>query len=326
MPQANWQFSAANASRLASFGPYADGGIASPGKYAYNFLSTPGDFEAGDTVTIGTNVFKVTVLATDSTRTCSLADDEDISLLTASGAVTAEAGYLLGLSTTEIVKILRKISTTVFVVARGRCGTSPAVHAGSAIYTASAAQTDIPVGTLGTLTPTVMIPAFVEEINNAKAGGERATALASTIFDPGTTATDAQRAGKVVAFARGTAGLIVRSAIPEVSVLATTEVGTNVVWTRGATLTGGAVPAIKRVHLAAIVPSAADVTAGLIVIPVPFTPGFVNVTSRVTASGVPGIWLGGVTVDSTNKVVIIDNTTSEDWAATDTLYVMIAEA
>ena len=246
-----------------------------PAKFALNTLLAPSDITADDTVVIGADTYQVKALTTDSTRTTTLAAVETISLLTLSGIsgtiATCVAGDLLRIEN-EIVKIMRVITTSlVFVVARGRCGTTIAAHAAAAVYQAAAVSaTNIPFGVNATLTPAVWVPSLVAEINNARSGStataERPVAKASTIFDPGATLADgsprpdAQRAGKVVASTYANA-LFLRSAIGEASVLACTDglTAAGNVWVAAA-MFGGAAAAQKQTFSASRVPTASDVT------------------------------------------------------------------
>ena len=314
----------------------ADRVVYVPARFAYNTLQAAANIALDETVTIGTNVFQFKAITTDSTRTGSLANASVPVVLTASGAMTWAAGDLLRLDN-EIVKIYALVTaapTTQAVVLRARCGTSAAVHAASSIFQAAAATTtQIPVGYNATLTPAVWVPALAAEINNALQGGQRATAKASTIYDPGTgtgspsgsiTITDAQRAGKVVAIVPTTVdAMFLRSAIGEVSVLATTETlaGANNVWVGGATMSGGAAATQLQNFSASRVPTAADVTYGFLQFYIPFTPRFVRVDAIITASGINKLWVGGWLYDTATKLLKIDNVGATKFAATDTVLV-----
>lgn len=297
------------------------------GVQARNSLRVASNVADGETVTIGTNVFEVDPITTDTTRTCAgLNNTTNPVLLTLSGApgIVIAAGDLVRVEN-EICKVLRKNSTTQYVLARARAGTTIATHAdATAVFQSAAAPAaNIPVGVNVTLTPVVFIAALVAEINNALAGTERATAKASTIFDPGATFPDSQRTGKVVA-SIFTNEMFVKSAIAEAMVLATTETlaGANNAWST-VTMAQGLAAVAKKRQRVVIVPNAQEVALGFIRIPVPFTPTFVAVEVRTTASGIVVAWNGGAVPSA--GLVTIDNAGATDWAATDTLYVDIGE-
>lgn len=318
--------------RLYAAGQYSNGMAYTPGRQAQNTLgaaSGTGAVVADETVTIGTNVFQFKALTTDSTKTASLNNSEDISLLTASGAMTWNLGDLLRLDS-EIVKILRFVvgaETTQAIVARHRSGTAVAAHVTAAIFQASAVHaTNIPVGLNATLTPAVWTVALAAEINNAKAGSERATAKASTIFDPGSTVTDAFRSNKVIATAGPSSDcVVIYSVLPEACVLATTETMTNAAWGAGATMADGAAPSLVRRIVFRRVPSAADVSLGKLMFKVPFTPRHYSAQVLITSSGIAKGWVGGVSFDSTTGLVTVDNAGATDWAATDTVVLTVEE-
>lgn len=307
----------------------ADGVIYDPGRHAQNALVVSQDITADDTVVIGTLTFQCKVINTDTTRTGSLsaATAGTLSLLTASGAITWNDGDLVRLEN-EICKIHKKLSTTQAWVFRGRCGTSTAVHAVVSIFQASAVHaTHVPFGVVATLTPAVWGPSLAAEINNALGTAtERATAKASTIFDPGSTYSDADRAGKLVAHYI-TNALVVRSAIPEVIATDTTEGLTHAsnVWIN-ATLVLGAVPAVKRTQSYSITPNGAEDTANNLRLFVPFLPTTVNVAVR----GIGGVVLafdGGIVVTAVTDgaIITVDQVGTIDWAATSTVTVTAIE-
>lgn len=312
-----------------------------PAKFALNTLLAPSDITADDTVTIGSNVFVCKALTTDTTATASLATVAagSLSTLTLSGApgVTLNAGDLIRIGN-EICKIVTKVSSTVYGVARGRCGTTIATHTTASVYQAAAVHaTQIPFGVNATLTPAVWVQSLVAEINNATAGGARPTAKASTIYDPGNSdsLTEAQdlvaRSGKVVASyiaASGAMGaaMFLRSAIGEASVLATTETLTAAgnIWLAAA-MFGGVAAGLKQQFCAARVPTAGEVTQDAMYFYIPFTPGSIEVSVKVTATGIPKAWVGGALYNTTTKILTVTNEGATDWAATDTVTVQAFE-
>lgn len=327
--------------KLVSFAPFAARGIYADGRLAQNSLFMSGNVVADETVTIGTNVFKCKAITTDTTRTALALNNTDVvSQVTLSGApgVALANGDLIRIDN-EIMKIIDAslAATFKYTVVRARSGTTIASHAGGAsvFQAAVATTTEIPVGVNVTLTPVVFLAALIQEINNAVANGQRVAAKASTIFDPGATYADgvafpdSGRAGKVIAYANSTDTMIVTSAIPENSVLATTETLTNGAWNQGATLIGGTPVAIRGEKLHMRVPTAAEVTQGKMFFKVGFTPRINVVDVRITATGVAKGWNGGVlfVADPTGSggTVVVDNTGATDWATTDTVMVWSRE-
>lgn len=320
--------------RLSSAAPYSNGLVYTPGRKARAILHASGNVVAGETVTIGSNVFIATVVNTDSTRNVATAMNatDGASELDCDGALLlADAGDLVRVEN-EIMKVIGPGSTTSKRwVARARCGTAIATHApGVDVFTAAAPHaTQIPFGVVAVLTPAVWVPSLAAEINNALAGGNRCTAKASTIFDPGTSGSEFRdaitRTNKVIA-ASGPAtldALLLQSALPEACVLAVTETLTNGNWASGATMVNGAVPALLREVIYQVVPTAAEDTHDRLLFPVPFTPRLIQVDVTVTASGLAKGWNGAKKF--ANGVVEIDNAGATDWAVTDTVTVRITE-
>jgi hypothetical protein len=122
--------------------------------------------------------------------------------------------------------------------------------------------------------------------------------------------------------------VFIKSRIVGAAALATTETlaGTNNAWIQGSTMVAGKSPGLKQVFYTSYVPSAADVTLDYLYIPIPFTPSFYEVGVRVTSTGIPKAWVGGVTYEAgPPKRLKITNEGAVDWAATDTLWIMICE-
>lgn len=326
---------------LIAFAPYAAGGAYVEANRAQGVLAIVANVANNEQVVIGSNTFTFKQLTTDTTRTALAIDGTSpVVLLTLSGApaVALTAGDLVRIDN-EIFKVdgVVDLATFKYRLIGGRSGTARAVHAGGAsvFQAAVATTTDIPVGLNATLTPAVAIPALVAEINNAiLTGGTRATSKASTIYDPGATYAsgaarpDSERAGKVIAVAGPAADcVVVYSAIPENSVLATTETlgGANNAWVQGATMLGGLAKTPRRCMAFSKVPTAAEVTFGKLVFSVPFTPRAVRVDVTVTASGLAKAWVGAWLYDSTAKTLTVDNSGATDWAATDTVTVILFE-
>lgn len=145
--------------------------------------------------------------------------------------------------------------------------------------------------------------------------GEATDALIAAINASGTepvTAIDLA-AGDILLLADGLSAT-------EVDVAETMAGANNVV---EAAVTGGALQTLSRTFAAAKVPTATQVLAGLICIPLDFEPTGVLVQARTTSTGAAYAWDGKVTIDTTNDMLKIDNSGSTDWAATNTLSILV---
>lgn len=106
--------------------------------------------------------------------------------------------------------------------------------------------------------------------------------------------------------------------------LAETMAGVNNEWDTAA-LRGGAAAAIKRQLTITRVPNATEVALGCVLIPLDFTPATAIVQVRETATGTPVAWDGNVLLRTAEQRVDLINAGSTDFAATDTITVMISE-
>jgi hypothetical protein len=108
--------------------------------------------------------------------------------------------------------------------------------------------------------------------------------------------------------------------------LAETMAGSNNVVSAVSNATyGGSGGGNRKIVWGERVPTAAEVTAGMLLIPLDFAPGAVLVHVRVTSTGAAKAWDGVATKDTTNNFVKLDNAGSTDWAATDTVQYIILE-
>jgi len=121
--------------------------------------------------------------------------------------------------------------------------------------------------------------------------------------------------------------VIVATAVGVVAAaLAETMAGSNNVVSAVSNATyGGSGGGSRKIVWGERVPTAAEVTAGMLLVPVDFAPGAVLVHVRVTSTGAAKAWDGVVTKDTTNNMVKLDNAGSTDWAATDTVQFIIFE-
>lgn len=85
---------------------------------------------------------------------------------------------------------------------------------------------------------------------------------------------------------------------------------------------GGAAPAIRSLYTFAHVPTAGEVTIGSIYLPCDPVPTSVIVQVRSTADGSAVAWDGKITVDGTNKCIVLDNSGDVDWSDTDTIHII----
>jgi hypothetical protein len=287
----------------------------SPGVKATNILRLASNIAEGETVTIGTNVYEYDVVNTDTTVNTSGGEWNNTSdpILVTVAAHGWSAGDLCRVES-EIFKVLRVISTSQVVLARGRAGTAVATHAdGLDIFDSTTPPaSNIPVGVVTTLTPAVAGPALTDEINNALAGAERATAKASTVYSTLVATTVLSAHVRVDALATGA------------NTTATTETlaGANNAWNT-ATLTGGQAAAFKKVARVSYVPTSTDVALDQFQVPLDFTPTVVDVTHLTTSTGVVAAWDGARTIGT--NLITIGNGGTSDWATTSTLYIVAYE-
>jgi hypothetical protein len=288
-----------------------------PGAYAGNVLSVPADVVDGETVVIGADTYIVDIINTDLTEnTVGALDDGSggLSLVTATGVHGRVAGDLIRIEN-EIMKVVRVPSTTTMVCARGRCGTTAATHVtASDIYVSDAVHaTFIPVGLVATLTPTVFTAALVQEINNAKAGDERATAKASTVYSA------------ITASLNGVNEVHIKGNTVGVLALATTETlaGANNEW-MAATMFGGVAAGRRRFQtFTARVPTAAEVTLAKMFFFTTFTPTFGVVRMTTTATGLVLAYDGEMTFGA--GFALLENGGAVDFATTSTIELTVWE-
>jgi hypothetical protein len=261
-----------------------------PGVRASVVLNLPANVANGDVFTVDGTTFEIDIINTDSgvntvDSALGVLADEAVSLLTLSAApaTAIDAGNLVRVES-EIMKVARKLSTTQYVVIRGRCGTAIAAHLQNldVIVSDAAPASNVPVGLVTTLTPAVAGPAIIEEFNNLAAGGERATAKA-----PPTTLTDEFQAlpsalglgaGQEILFVAREAGANLAAVSEEFAN------STDNVWS-AATFTGGVDPAVLGVAVAVRVPTAVEELLGQMHVALPFTPRAIIVEMKITSTG-----------------------------------------
>jgi hypothetical protein len=300
-----------------------------PGVRASNVLNLPANVANGDVFTVDGTTFEIDIINTDSgVNTVDAAAgalaDEAVSLVTLSAAPATPilAGALIRVEN-EIMKVSRKLSTTQYVVIRGRCGTTIATHLQNLdVFVSDAAPaSNVPVGLVTTLTPAVAGPAIIEEFNNLAAGAERASSLA-----PPTTLTDEFQAlpaslgldaGQQILFVAREAGANTAAVSEEFAN------STDNVWS-AATFTGGVDAAVLGVAVAVRVPTAVEELLGELHVAFPFTPRAVTVEMTITATGQRVFFAGQVHIgyiESTDAVLPDTIVTLRNEGAASTAYI-----
>lgn len=283
-----------------------------PGLPSKGTLRLPVNVADGENIVIGATTYKVVVLQTDSTQDAANGDlnntnsNNDNVLFPTHGL---EVGDLFACQS-ESIEVTGVPDANHVHVRRGANGTTIATHAnGQALLTQSvpAGSGTVKIGLLATLTPAVFIPRFVATVNNAAVSRENVKAVSPL-------------AGQVVVFSTDKPGGSPKSGV---FALGTTETlaGSGNAWD-AATLVGGRAPYLPMIIRG--VPTAAEVTAALIVIVTPFATPVVHSTRWITtSSGAAALVDGAVTVSG--NLILIDQAGSTDFAATHTYELIIAE-
>lgn len=288
------------------------------GRLAKNILRLAANVADAETITIGADVYEIETVATatgTNTAGGTLNNTADPSPAVTIAAHGLTAGDPVAVET-EIMQVATVIDANTVSLARGRFGTTAAAHADAIAINKGNGITAgrIPIGFIATFTPAVAGPAIAAAINNAlMANGARLTGKVSTIFATFQATSLASGAEVLVA---------ARSAGVNTTAVAETLAGANNTWDNAAFHDGVAV-GDKRSFFQAVVPSAQEVAVGNIRIPLPFTPSYIAVDVRVTATGLSKAWVGGFLFSA--GVLTVDNTGATDWAATDTVYITARE-
>lgn len=284
------------------------------GKLPYGVLRLALNVANGETITIGGDVFEVDIVNTDSSDNASGGDFNNttdpleveldaVAYVNLSGALSV--GDLVRMET-EIMKVtsIRSLHVTF---ARGRCGTTAATHVDTTdIYISDSAPTNIPVGLVTTLTPTVFSAALVDEINS----GAGSVAVSAVAFDVNT--------------------VLIAGDAAAVSTIATTETlaqaGNEFDET---TFLYGAAADHKRMIAGAHVPSSEEATAAEILIPLPFNGARAMVTCFTTSTGATVLWNGDILlVDAAAGApayLNLNNDGAQNWTANETLNYIVFE-
>jgi len=276
-----------------------------PGRRAVNALRLASNVASTETVTIGTDVFEVNIVNTDSTVNVSNGD-----LATGTPAVSGITFAAHGRSVGDLIRVENEIMKVIgvptankVIVRRGHSGTTKATHADATdIFVAGTPATAgrIEVGLVTTLTPAAFGAALVA-VNNSE-GAQQVTA---EVIAAGEVAIYANQVGAVALACTETLG------------------GTNNAWA-AATMYGGKAAGQRRISMQRRAPNATEVALGNVHFVFDFVP--VPITVRVVVTATPGVikaWDGVVTV-SGNRLTV-DNAGSTPWAATDTIEVIVAD-
>lgn len=248
-------------------------------------------------ITVGANGFQLVVLNTatgststvlDSTSTADVRETITAHGLARGAVLRCESEFLL---------VKSVIDANTVVLGRGHAGSTVASHAdATAIYkqeatALTAGKIVLPLG--ATLTPAAAGPMIAAGLTALNTKGWTFTYASNYV--------DGFRA------ADGTHD-------------ATTETltGVNNAWSAAVSF-GGATVAQAPYAATVRVPTAAEVTRGVMLAMFPFTPVGVKVSVFTTASGAAVAWGGTFAID--DGLVTLTNGTDPDWAATDTVII-----
>ena len=328
-------FDAATALDKFAAGAIADSLLASklvkdPGALANSVLRMSGVYVDGDTFTIGTDVFEIDPIATDSTDDTAggfwnvVTSPLTVAMPAASYAVLGVGGTD-ALTVGELVYINTEYLRVTAIVGndvtfrRGAGGSAIAAHVNATNIMVSAVRTAVlPVGVQADFAVATVTPILAATINEpAGAVGQSADVVAASVEAGATMLVIAEAVGAVV--------------------LATTQVSTNGLWDN-AIMRRGAAAGVKQIYRTAIVPDAEEVTAELLYVPLPFTPTTVLVHILVTADGkeletaaaaAVQKWDGAMTIVApaapVPAYVLLTAGTTVKWTAAHTLHILAIE-
>jgi len=279
--------------------------VQDPGRRATNVLRLASDVVSATTVTIGTDVYEIEIVNTDSTDVTAEGDfDVEEDPIVISAAAYPGTTWAVGILVRVEDEILRVSSVVgdVVTLSRAHSGTVAAAHADAeVIYKGDGVvATRIPVGLVTTLTPAAFAPALAAVIN------EHGTAAVEAVVG----------ASDEVVITADEVGAVV---------LACTETlaGANNAWAAAA-MYGGAAAAFKRVVHTTRVPKAVEIALEAMHFAFDFEPVVLGVFVSITATpGLAKAWDGSVSVDG-NVVTLVDGG-AEKLEATDTVLLIVSE-
>lgn len=271
------------------------------GGVAMNVLRLASNVANGERIIIGSDIFEIDIINTDSTinTTAALVSETETVLAMADHGLVV--GNLLRIEN-EICRVKKVIDEDTIVIQRGVSGTTIATHVtDSDIYVSDAAPAAplIPIGLVTTLTPTAAAPAIVDTINDYNAVGIAAYSVSVNEIVIQT------REGKW----------------PRLLPTTETLAGSNNAWAAAA-MYGSVVTEVRGVALAQRAANATEVALDHMLFNFPFTVTSYMVQVR-TSAGALKTWDGAITVSG--KKVTVTNGGSTDWAATDVISVLASE-
>ena len=268
-----------------------------PGACAFAQLYVPANVVNGDPITIGADTFEVDIINTDSAvNTANAAegalngtDTQSLVTLGAAPATAISAGDVIRIEN-ELMLVVRKLTTTTYVVYRRYAGSTEATHAQNLdVFVSDSVPTNISIPLVTTLTPAAFSPAFVGVFNWSKAAGDVRPARTATEGASKTAGLGARTAMPTVGLGPGAAGqtVLIVNNNPGVDTTAVSEDfanSTDNVWV-AATFTGGLAAAVVGAEMVERVPTSAEVLGGEMHFPFGFTVRSVLAMMRITSTG-----------------------------------------
>jgi hypothetical protein len=278
-----------------------------PGVRALNVLNVGADVVNGDVLAVqyvypgaaSYKTFEVDIINTDSavntanTAAGALAGTGTHALVTLGGApaTAISVGDVIRIEN-ELLLVMRKLSTLLYVVARAYAGTTIAAHAQDldVFVSDSVPPANISVPLVTTLTAAAFAAAFVAVFNWAPPAGESAPVRTTPHVGRYTAMpTVGLGAGAEILIVGDDAGVDVTVCSEEFAN------STDNVWAN-AGLVGGVDPGVLAFEVASRVPNATEFLLGEMHFAFPFTVRTVLVTVRVTATGIIKAFLGTVLI------------------------------
>lgn len=253
-------------------------------------LAFSGSAAHQETFTISDDVYELLTITKD---TSVITANDELNNLFKTNIVT-----LTGVMVGDILEVageymqVTEVNPTTVRVSRGYAGSTIAVHADGITIntnTDTGAVGAITVPITATLTPAGVIPLIVKTVNSGL-GKLPVTAVKAS--------------GDSVIFSKVAA---------DGDVTTSTDIANAAIGTK---FTTGVQPASTISSKVMIIATAADVTATLIYVSLPYTPTLVTV-AVYTSAGVVKAWDGAATI--AGNIVEIDNSGTTDWASTDIL-------
>lgn len=270
-----------------------------PGVRALNILNVGANVVGGDTINVGVDAYQVDIINTDSLvntdagapGALGATGTHALVTLGAAPATAINAGDVIRIES-ELLLVLRKLSTITYVCARAYGGSVIAAHAANLdVFVSSAVPaTKISVPLVITLTPAAFAAAFVAVFNFAAPAGESLPIRTPTLQARYT-------AMPTLGLGLGAEILVVAKAAG-VDVTATIEEfanSTDNVWST-ATMAGGTDPGVAASEASVRVPTATEELLGEMHFAFPFAVRSVFAAVRITASGIVKLFAGTVLI------------------------------